>query len=84
MTRENAETRGARLLTEGRLVVTAASPGYFAAVVRGSADLHDVTFGRGGWSCTCPARGRCSHLHAAALVAAPTAARLLNPERTTR
>lgn len=82
MTRENAAARGARLLTEGRLVVTLAAPGSFAAVVRGSGDLHDVTFGRGGWSCTCPARGICSHLHAARLIAAPAAARLLNPERT--
>ena len=81
MTRESAQDKGARLLTEGRLVVTAASPGVFAAVVRGSGDLHDVTFGRGGWTCTCPARSTCSHLHAARLVAAPDAARLIQPRR---
>ena len=81
MTRESAQDKGARLLTEGRLVVTAAAPGVFAAVVRGSGDLHDVTFGRGGWACTCPARSTCSHLHAARLVAAPDAARLIQPRR---
>ena len=81
MTRENAEAKGARYLTEGRLVVLAAGPSYFAAVVRGSGDVHDVAYGRGGWACTCPARSTCSHLHAARLVAAPDAARLTNPRR---
>jgi uncharacterized Zn finger protein len=82
MTRESAEDKGARLLVEGRLVVTAAGPGHFAAVVRGSGELHDVTFGRDGWCCTCPARSTCSHLYAAQLIAAPTAARLIDPRRT--
>ncbi len=46
MTRESAEAKGARLLTEGRLVVQAAGPGYFAATVRGSGDVHQVRYGR--------------------------------------
>lgn len=83
MTRENAEAKGARYVACGRLFVVAASPGHFLAVVRGSGELHTVRYGRGGWSCDCAARGRCSHLHAAALVAAPDIAKLLNPERTT-
>lgn len=82
MTRENAQDKGRRLLTEGRLVVVSAAPGHFAAVVRGSGALHDVVFGRGGWSCSCPARSTCSHLHAARLVAAPDAARLITPRAT--
>lgn len=82
MTRENAQDKGRRYLTEGRLVVVSAAPGIFAAVVRGSGELHDVMFGRGGWSCTCPARSTCSHLCAAQLIAAPTAARLITPRAT--
>ena len=73
MTREGAESKGRRLLTEGRLVVEVAGPGVFAATVRGSGDIHLVQYGRGGWSCTCPARSTCSHLAAAQLIAAPTA-----------
>ncbi len=69
--RETAAVKGTRLLTEGRLIVTAAAAGEFAATVRGSGDVHRVTFGRGGWYCTCPARSTCSHLHAAWLIAAP-------------
>lgn len=82
MTRENAETKGVRYLTSRRLVVLEARTGYLLAVVRGSGELHNVTFGRGGWSCTCPARGTCSHLYAARLIAAPDAARLIDPRRT--
>ncbi len=70
--RETAAVKETRLLTEGRLIVVSAEPGYFAATVRGSGDVHRVAFGRGGWSCTCPARSTCSHLHAAWLIAAPT------------
>lgn len=77
MTRESAQTKGARLLTEGRLVVERAEPGVFAATARGSGAVHHVQFGSGGWSCTCPARATCSHLVAAHLIAAPTAARLV-------
>ena len=72
MTREGAEAKGRRLLTEGRLVVEVAAPGAFAATVRGSGDYHRVEFGRGGWSCSCPALSLCSHLVAAQLVSAPT------------
>ena len=71
MNRESAEVKARRLLVEGRVIVEMAGPGYFTATVRGSGDVHVVTYGPGGWSCTCPARSSCSHLCAAALVAAP-------------
>lgn len=71
MGRENVHDKGRRLLSEGRVVVERAAPGLFAAAVRGSGEYHTVTFGRGGWSCTCEARGLCSHLVAAQLIAAP-------------
>jgi len=70
--REGAEAKGARYLLEGRLVVELAQVGYFRATVRGGGQIHVVTFGRGGWHCTCPARGLCAHLAAAHRVAAPT------------
>lgn len=81
MSRESAETKGARYLTEGRMVVLSAGPSHFLATVRGSGEIHTVRFGRGGWSCTCPARSLCSHLVAARLVAAPDAGQLIAPER---
>jgi uncharacterized Zn finger protein len=69
--RENVEDKGRRYLVEGRVVVEQAAAGIFAAVVRGAGEYHSVTFGRGGWSCTCEARGLCSHLVAAQLISAP-------------
>ena len=73
--RESAADKGKRLLTEGRLVVEQAGPGYFCATVRGSADIHLVQYTRRGWSCSCPSRSTCGHLVAAALVSAPEALR---------
>jgi len=70
--REGAEVKGRRYLTDGRLVVELAHPGYFRATVRGGGQIYCVSFGRGGWHCTCPARGVCAHLAAAHLIAAPT------------
>ena len=78
--RESAEVKGRRLLTEGRLVVEAAGPGHFTATVRGAGDIHLVSYARGGWSCSCPARSTCAHLHAARLIAAPAYARLITHE----
>jgi uncharacterized Zn finger protein len=70
--RENAEDKGRRYLLDGRLVVELAQPGYFRATVRGGGQIYCVTFGRGGWHCTCPARSLCCHLVAAHRIAAPT------------
>lgn len=70
-TRESAQDKGKRLLVEGRVVVEAAGPGYFAATVRGTGDVHLVEYARGRWTCSCPARLTCSHRSAAALIAAP-------------
>ncbi len=49
MTRESAEVKGRRYLTDGRLVVDLAHLGYFRATVRGGGQIYVVTFGRGGW-----------------------------------
>jgi len=71
MTRESVKVKGRRYLTDGRLVVELAQSGYFRATVRGGGEVYVVTFGRGGWHCTCPARGLCAHLVAAHRIAAP-------------
>ena len=71
MTRESADVKGRRYLTEGRVVVDVVGTGHLAATVRGDGVLHRVSFGRGGWYCTCPAKANCSHLIAVRLVTAP-------------
>lgn len=71
MTRESVEDKARRLLVEGRVVVDAVQPGLVVAVVRGSGELYVVSWRRGGWLCTCPVRGRCSHLLAVQTVTAP-------------
>ena len=70
--RESAAAMGQRYLLEGRVVVEMAGAGVFVATVRGAGDVHLVEYGRGGWSCSCPARSLCSHLAAVQLVAAPS------------
>jgi uncharacterized Zn finger protein len=74
MTRENAQAKGRRLLTEGRLRVLAVdeSSGTTSAECRGDSGL---TYGvgrdeAGRWHCTCEAKGRCSHQVALQLVVA--------------
>lgn len=77
MTRENVETKGRRLLTDGRVVVEAVDPRRIVASVRGSGAIHQVGYDRGAWFCTCEARGKCSHLVALQLVTvAPVVRRL--------
>ena len=61
--RENAEAKGLRYLTQGRLVITHVSEKAIRATCRGSGELHSVGWLAGaGWSCSCSARSRCSHL----------------------
>lgn len=69
MSRENAEARGRRLVGEGRLTVEYVGENVVRAICRGSGEVHDVTWSDGGgWRCSCPARGRCSHVVALQLV----------------
>lgn len=68
MSRENAEAKGRRYLAEGRVVVEAVDRHHIAASVRGSGEIHQTGYVRGGWFCSCPALGRCSHLTALQLV----------------
>jgi uncharacterized Zn finger protein len=70
--RENAATKGCRLLVEGRVRVLEASEdgGYVSAEVRGdSARIYVVSYEAGeGWRCDCPTFGVCSHIRAVQLV----------------
>jgi uncharacterized Zn finger protein len=68
MPRENAEGKGRRYLCEGRLLVRSVGPQGIRAIARGNGDIYRVGYQRGGWDCTCPAVGRCSHLVALQLV----------------
>lgn len=67
MAREDVEAKGRRYLAEGRLVVTLAGGAMIEARCRGTGAVHRLGFDMGWW-CTCPARGRCSHLVALQLV----------------
>lgn len=80
MTRENAAAKARRYLTEGRVVLERVDDEHVIAHVRGHATFHTCTHGRGGWACTCQARGVCSHLLAVGLVTAPSRS---NPTRRT-
>ena len=69
---DNVETKGRRLLTEGRLIVEKiTAEGLLIATCRGdSGAIYNLGYDpmRGEWRCTCPARGRCAHLVALQLV----------------
>lgn len=69
MTRENADVKGRRLLVEARLVVNRVGAGEIEATCRGdSGEMYTVGHVTGGWYCSCPALGHCSHLVALQLV----------------
>ena len=62
MVRENTTAKAGRYLQEGRVIITAVAPGHVTAIARGDRRLYRVTYQHPHWSCTCPARRRCSHL----------------------
>jgi uncharacterized Zn finger protein len=72
--RENAASKGRRLLTEGRLrvVVVDEASGTASAECRGDSGLTYVVRRdeAGRWFCACAAKGRCSHQIAFQLVVA--------------
>ena len=71
MTGGRVRAKAERLLAEGRVRVDLASGSTAHVSVRGDSATYVVVRGRGGWRCTCPAWGRCSHLEAAMLVVEP-------------
>jgi hypothetical protein len=68
--REDAITRGKRLVSEGRLIVSHVSGRSIAGICRGdSGEIHRLGHDPGrGWWCACPARSTCAHLRALMLV----------------
>jgi uncharacterized Zn finger protein len=68
--RENAADKGRRYLTEGRVIITVVGDGQVDAIVRGDGIRHAVAWRPDTWTCTCPARGACSHLLAVRSVVA--------------
>lgn len=68
MARENAQARGKRYLTEGRLRLKLVQSRRILAVCRGTGATWSCGFMNGVWFCECPARTRCSHLWALQLV----------------
>lgn len=71
MSRESADEKGRRYLVEGRVALRFVDADRVAATVRGDGTEHRVRFTRArGWTCSCPAVGRCSHLVAVRCVTA--------------
>ncbi len=70
--REDARTKGQRYVAEGRLTIRHVDEdaGVVEAECRGGGAVYRLAHRDGRWACSCPARGRCSHLHALALVIA--------------
>lgn len=69
--RENAATKGRRLLVEGRLRVLEVDEyaGVAMGEVRGdSSGIYIVFRDERGWRCDCPAKTTCSHIVALQLV----------------
>ncbi len=78
MPREDARTRGVRLLGEGRLVVSLVDEATVVARVRGDHGvIHEAGFLRGRWHCSCPAKTTCAHLAALQLVTLEPGSRIL-------
>ena len=69
--RENAAAKARRYLAEGRLLLERVDRRQVVATCRGDGTVHRLGWTRNaGWTCTCEARGRCSHLLAVGLVVA--------------
>jgi hypothetical protein len=67
--REDSQAKTRRLVSEGRVTIRRIRDDLIGADVRGdSAEVYAVTWEPGGWSCSCPALGRCSHVRAVQLV----------------
>jgi uncharacterized Zn finger protein len=67
--RENVNTRGRRLLIEGRVIVKRVDREEVIVGIRGdSGRIWRVSGDVTGWHCRCPASGTCAHIVASALV----------------
>jgi hypothetical protein len=66
--RENAERKGRRYLSEGRLTIERVDVAGIRATRRGAGALYSLSYQNGAWRCSWPAAGRCAHLIALMLV----------------
>ena len=65
MPREDARSKGMRLLGEDRLWVRPVGPDGVSALCRGTGELYTCGWSfEAGWHRSCPSIGRCSHLWA--------------------
>lgn len=60
--RENAAAKARRYLTEGRLVVSLVHADRVRATCRGDGRIYELNVDNDTWTCSCDAKGRCSHL----------------------
>lgn len=70
--RENAAAKARRYICEGRLIVRRVDGPHVVAYCRGDGVMHRIEVRDDHGTCTCSARGRCSHLLALGLVTATT------------
>jgi hypothetical protein len=77
MPREDARTRGRRLVAEGRLQVLVVDRAEIAGVIRGDSGRYHYCGWRPdrGWWCECEARTQCGHLYALQLVTSEPASK---------
>lgn len=71
MSRESVDVKAARYIVEHRVLIRRVDGRDVDAEVRGGQTWY-VRRRRGGWSCDCPAYGRCCHLVAVRLVTEAT------------
>jgi hypothetical protein len=67
--RESIATKAERYVGESRLTITRVDPTIVVADVRGHGSIYQVCWTPdSNWTCSCPARRRCAHVHAVQLV----------------
>jgi hypothetical protein len=67
--RESVAKKGSHYILEGRLTITHVDAAIVVADVRGHGQIHKTVWtSDAGWSCSCPARRHCAHIHAVQLV----------------
>ena len=71
MARESVAAKAGRLLLDGRVHVVEVGRRRVHALVDGTEGRYVVVYAAGGWLCSCPHPGRCSHRAAVELVTDP-------------
>lgn len=71
--REDRDTKAARLLSTGRVQITAVSPWHVEAIVRGDHGIYPAGYSSGSWHCECACLTGCSHVQALMLCTDPAA-----------